>query len=571
MNPTSPSFVPPGLWMDPATPPGLEYNEFQISFDDYKSEYEVIKAELLGGGSYGFTRLVRSKTDHKEYALKTMFTKHLSEILSEIWIASRFRYIHIIKVHKVYFHYFNEPTQQDIVDNVASGRWRADILMEKANPIVVKNYNPNQKWRLIYQLISVLSFLQGNGVVYGDIKLDNLLISDDGRLKLIDLGMYYKIGYGRAPVTQSYSDLGGYLKQKKSIYKSAMDKSPRSITYDVIKNAMWALGMTIIEIITEKPLDHKPNLDGVPLIVYEITDNPQILVDILKGNEGWIPLVTTLLIKPPVKFSELLWIPMFQQLTQEYITEIRSAYVIDANFPEPYIEESRSLDDAFSLIYKTDKIHALRRMGLKIPPESKCMGAMYFMYFLLPIGLGLNPREYQGKIIPESTLRHQMALRFVDIVPYPKLDIQNIKTSNTMAQKMMVGLPIFSMACLIFGQAVISNEYEVLDIEWMRALLAMTLGKYCPNVEIIMAGVIYYLQGIMKYTNGNFLLPNPYFELATQNQNLELDLFELSSNYHAYADYMYSLVKFGFPVVSPVVSSVDKLPAVTSMMGDLNV
>lgn len=566
MDPNSEPFVP-----FPIPLPTLETKDenLQVKFNEYKEDYDLVKPEPIGGGSYGFTRLVRSKKDGKVYAMKTMYTKHLGDVLAEIWISSRFRYLHIISVYEVYFKYIPNKVDVDTLDSSSAGLWRLDIIMEEAKPIMIKEISIEQKWMLIHQLIGVLAFLQGNDVVYGDIKLANLLVSNEGDLKLIDLGMYYKVGYGEPPITQSYSDLGGYHKQRKPIYKSKVDRSPRTITYDVLKNAMWALGMTIIEILTALPLDHKPNIEGVPIVVYEITDNPSYLSNILKGYEGWIPLVGNLLLDPPKKFADLLWSPVFSNITFKYWDVLSTAHVLEPAIPMMYMKESTYLNTCMRFIYHVDRTAKSKKIDLFIPPESKCMAALYFIHYLLPIGLGLDWKEYKDLTLPSELLSHHMKLRFVNIDHYPNIDMKNIRTSGSLDKKMLLGLPMFALACLVFGQAVISSEYEVLSIEWLKATLAVSLGSICPNVDILMSGIIYYMEALMYYTNGNFLLPNPYFALSQQNPNLANELLKLSANYDAYAKYMNTYINLKPIIVSPV--NEQRLPRIENLIGELRI
>lgn len=505
--------------------------ELRIHYTDYREDYDLLTGKVIGEGTYGYTRLVKKKGGGGVYAMKTIITKHLGDVLSEIWIVSRFRYVHIISVYDVYFRYLMDEE-----------RWRVDIVMEVGRPIVLKNLNVIQKWKLIHQLITVLAFLQGNGVIYGDIKINNLLLSYYGELKLIDLGMYYKIGYGEPPVTQSFSDLGGYHKQKMPIYKSKTDRSPRTITYDVTKNAMWALGMTIIEMITEKGIDYSRQIDGVPTVIYEITDNPNYLDKLLSGYENWKPIIRRLLLSPPENFSEILWDPFFVDLTKKYTEIASTARVIEPILPFPYMKESKSLDKCMEYIYKNELI---------IPPESKCMAVMYFMYYLLPLGLGLDSSVYKDLILPEEILEHHMELTYVNVEHYPNVHIPSIKNIISKQKKMLLGLPVFSLACLVFGQAVISTEYEVLNIYYIKELIDGVMGKVCPNTDIVLAGIIYYIEGLISYTNGNFLLPNPYFKLVSQNINIGENLFEMSSSYKKYTELMYTYINLR-PMVSHV-------------------
>ncbi|KAF8600537.1 kinase-like protein [Ceratobasidium sp. AG-I] len=105
---------------------------------------------------------------------------------------------------------------------------------------VNKHSNIN-RYSLCGQLACAVAYLHDIGVIHGDIKGDNVLISQDGCVKLTDFGL--SIMHDETLQFSTTDAYGGTLRW---MAPELMDsKKPRSGTTDV-----WALGMTMLEIVT---------------------------------------------------------------------------------------------------------------------------------------------------------------------------------------------------------------------------------------------------------------------------------------------------------------------------------
>jgi hypothetical protein len=177
-----------------------------------------------------------------------------NEIRSLGWI-----HPNIIRYHEVRF-YFDYDTP------------RASCIMDLGRPLQDCLASWLDLRQLIVQLLEALCFIESQGWVYGDIKIENLVIVE-GQLKLIDFGFMWRIGE-RDIVTQTFSDLGGHLLQEirvKDIDYTKISSSP-------YHNAMFALGATIFNILHRNQSRATTRVRspwGVPQFVYDLHDDPQ--------------------------------------------------------------------------------------------------------------------------------------------------------------------------------------------------------------------------------------------------------------------------------------------------------
>ncbi|KAG8719380.1 hypothetical protein FRC08_002979 [Ceratobasidium sp. 394] len=106
---------------------------------------------------------------------------------------------------------------------------------------VVKKWPDMDRYKLCYQLALVVDYLHQENVVHGDIKGDNVLVAEDGTLKLTDFGL--AILHDEV-LRFSQTDPGGGTCRwmAPELYK---DDAQRCRETDV-----YAMGMTMLEIIT---------------------------------------------------------------------------------------------------------------------------------------------------------------------------------------------------------------------------------------------------------------------------------------------------------------------------------
>ena len=167
----------------------LIIDEFKVkeNIGEKLGDFEIL--QTLGKGGYGFVSKVKSKINHKLYAMKMIdlsLIKDPREInlsLNEIKIIQSLDSPHIIKYYKSF-----------------QAEKRLYIIMEFMNNGDIKGYinahqnmnNPipeNELWQLFYQCISGLCYIHKSGLIHRDIKPANLFMTDDKAIKIGDFGI----------------------------------------------------------------------------------------------------------------------------------------------------------------------------------------------------------------------------------------------------------------------------------------------------------------------------------------------------------------------------------------------
>lgn len=146
------------------------------------SDFKIIKE--VGEGSYGRVYLAERISDGKKVAIKMLDKHHLikshkvEHVMREKKILSEFSHPNLIEIVGTFQ---DEDNLYFALSFEENGDLIGLITKMKSLPIEVVRY-------FTAQLVGVLQYLHFNGVVHRDLKPQNILISSDFRLKLIDFG-----------------------------------------------------------------------------------------------------------------------------------------------------------------------------------------------------------------------------------------------------------------------------------------------------------------------------------------------------------------------------------------------
>ena len=151
------------------------------------------KVECLGKGAYAKVYHVRHPATKKDYAMKIYPKSYLTKphrivnIRSEVFLLSNLKNDHIVPLLHVY--------ESD--DNVGDLLTQIYLFMEKCESLSLDKFLENKPDKrvpegeaasIIRQVCDALKYLHELGVSHRDIKLGNVLISDKGKVELIDFG-----------------------------------------------------------------------------------------------------------------------------------------------------------------------------------------------------------------------------------------------------------------------------------------------------------------------------------------------------------------------------------------------
>ncbi|KAM4060394.1 kinase [Hirsutella rhossiliensis] len=174
------------------TPPGLRSGQ-QLPFGDdhgLTSKYGKL-GKVLGSGAGGSVRLMRRKDDGTVFAVKEFRARHTYEtekeynkkVTAEFCVGSTLHHGNIIET--------------------------LDILQEKGRWFEVMEYAPYDLFAIVMtgkmsreeirccflQILNGVTYLHSVGLAHRDLKLDNVVVSDRGIMKIIDFGSAHVFKY----------------------------------------------------------------------------------------------------------------------------------------------------------------------------------------------------------------------------------------------------------------------------------------------------------------------------------------------------------------------------------------
>lgn len=146
-------------------------------YGDYKVLY------LIGAGT--FARVYRASKDDKVYAIKVLRKrfrdepKEMEQFLREGRMGLKLRHPNIVSIHDV----VADPKNPFLVMEFVEGQTLRELVRLRGQLPV------DLSLRLIHEIASGLAHAAGMGISHRDLKLSNVLISSDGKAKLVDFGL----------------------------------------------------------------------------------------------------------------------------------------------------------------------------------------------------------------------------------------------------------------------------------------------------------------------------------------------------------------------------------------------
>ena len=143
----------------------------------YNNKY--LKISKIGGDSFGQVYLVKDKDTQKEYAMKKFYLDNLGNggAVKQFEILSKFNHENI---HKVVDMFVSPNTNQYLVTPYYKNNLY-DYVSKKLPEKVIK--------QIILQVLKAANYLHSLKYIHRDIKPDNILISDEGKIILTDFDL----------------------------------------------------------------------------------------------------------------------------------------------------------------------------------------------------------------------------------------------------------------------------------------------------------------------------------------------------------------------------------------------
>lgn len=253
-------------------PEGSYYHENKITkeFEDLTlDELEVIAT--LGMGGFGRVELVQNVKNKQTYALKCLKKKHILDtrqqehIYSEKKIMLQANSPFICKLYRT----FKDRKYVYMLLEVCLGGELWTILRDRGF------FDDSTARFLVACVVEAFEYLHSRGIVYRDLKPENLLLDKDGYVKLVDFGFAKRIGFGRK--TWTFCGTPEYVAPEIILNKG----------HDLSADC-WSLGILIFELLIGSPPFYGPDpmktyniiLRGMDVIEFpkKIGRNPQNLI-----------------------------------------------------------------------------------------------------------------------------------------------------------------------------------------------------------------------------------------------------------------------------------------------------
>ncbi|XP_066927301.1 cGMP-dependent protein kinase 1-like [Clytia hemisphaerica] len=204
----------------------------------------------LGVGGFGRVELVQFSKDNKRtFALKQLKKKHIVETRQQDHIMSEKKIMYeshcqfIVRLYKT----FKDRKYLYMLLEVCLGGELWTILRDRGS------FDDNTTRFNVACVIEAFSYLHSKGIVYRDLKPENLLLDEKGYCKLVDFGFAKKIGFGRK--TWTFCGTPEYVAPEIILNKG----------HDFAAD-YWSLGILMYELLTGSP----PFSGSDPMKTYNI-------------------------------------------------------------------------------------------------------------------------------------------------------------------------------------------------------------------------------------------------------------------------------------------------------------
>ncbi|KAL3931666.1 MAG: hypothetical protein SGBAC_011204, partial [Bacillariaceae sp.] len=215
-----------------------------------ESKYFIQSKTPIGEGAFGQVFLGRNKQTGEQVAIKKIWKEFTNrqdcqrEMSALLHIKEAGGHPHICSLHEN----FDEAQHFALILDLINGGELFDRLVENGA------YSELDASRLMREVVSAISFLHGIGLVHGDLKPENLMLSqahESSIIKVVDFGCSELVDQPNSmpPSTQERNSTGtvAYLSPE----RGADTKTPPTKPLD-----MWALGIILFIMLTGlHPLD----------------------------------------------------------------------------------------------------------------------------------------------------------------------------------------------------------------------------------------------------------------------------------------------------------------------------
>jgi serine/threonine-protein kinase len=224
-------------------------------------QYRII--EKIGAGGMGEVYRARDEQLGRDVALKVLPTQLLSDdsarrlLIREARTASALNHPNICTIHNV----GDTEGRNFIVMELLDGRPLSELIVDKGLPVdTVIRYGE--------QIADALAHAHKHGVIHRDLKSSNIMVSPEGRAKVLDFGLAKRHRIeGASEQTHSANSstneggIGTMLYTAPEVFRG----EPTDVRSDI-----WSLGVVLYEVTTgERPFGGKTTYEVISRILHE--------------------------------------------------------------------------------------------------------------------------------------------------------------------------------------------------------------------------------------------------------------------------------------------------------------
>jgi len=206
---------------------------------------------------------------NRHVALKMLQQEHVSDptfikkFLDEARAAAQFNHPNVVTIYEIDVDNELVPAVPFIAMEYLPGGSVQDLLSRE------KKLSPERALQVITDAARGLEYAEKKSIVHRDIKPDNLMISEEGRIKIGDLGLAksLKSGGGQAEAPEGVFGTPHYIAPEQALNKTIDHRadiySLGATFYRVLAGTTPYQGSTVKEIIVNKLKDPPPQLDSI--------------------------------------------------------------------------------------------------------------------------------------------------------------------------------------------------------------------------------------------------------------------------------------------------------------------